>query len=44
MEDDDAAAFERLRRDIARRLEQPTEEVDLAEFVYGDLDRTGRDR
>ncbi len=38
MEDEGAAAFERLRRDIARRMEQPTEEADLHDLLYGDLE------
>ncbi len=38
MEDEGAAAFEHLRRDIARRMEEPTDEADLHELLFADLE------
>lgn len=37
MEDDGAAAFYRLRRDLEARMAGPTMEVDLREIILGDL-------
>ena len=37
MEDDGAAAFYRLRRDLEARMAEPTIEVDLREILLGDL-------